>query len=35
VGAPDIDTSTAFDPRTVLDFTKEYFRTTEIVAKEF
>jgi S-adenosylmethionine decarboxylase len=31
----DIYTCKAFDPRTVLDFTERYFRTTEIVAREF
>ncbi|MEU8611842.1 S-adenosylmethionine decarboxylase [Actinoplanes sp. NPDC048791] len=31
----DIYTCKAFDPQTVIDFTKEYFRTTELVAKEF
>ena len=31
----DIYTWKAFDPQTVIDFTKEYFRTTELVAKEF
>jgi S-adenosylmethionine decarboxylase len=31
----DIYTCKAFDPQKVLDFTREYFRTTEIVAKEF
>ena len=31
----DIYTCKAFDPQTVIDFTKAYFKTTEIVAKEF
>ena len=31
----DIYTCKAFDPRAVLAFTEEYFRTTAIVAKEF
>ena len=31
----DIYTCKAFDPRTVLEFTEAYFRTTEIVAREF
>jgi hypothetical protein len=31
----DIYTCKAFDPAAVVAFTEEYFRTTEIVAKEF
>jgi S-adenosylmethionine decarboxylase len=31
----DIYTCKAFDPEAVVEFTREYFRTTEIVAKEF
>lgn len=31
----DIYTCKAFDPRAVLAFTEDYFRTTELVAKEF
>jgi hypothetical protein len=31
----DIYTCKAFDPRAVVEFTERYFRTTEIVAKEF
>lgn len=31
----DIYTCKAFDPRKVVEFTENYFRTTEIVAKEF
>jgi len=31
----DIYTCKAFDPRTVMEFTEAYFRTTEIVAREF
>jgi S-adenosylmethionine decarboxylase len=31
----DIYTCKAFDPQVVVEFTREYFRTTEIVAKEF
>ena len=31
----DIYTCKAFDPRAVLEFTEQYFRTTEIVAKAF
>jgi S-adenosylmethionine decarboxylase len=31
----DIYTCKAFDPETVVEFTREYFRTTEIVAKGF
>ena len=31
----DIYTCKAFDPRPVVEFTGRYFRTTEIVAKEF
>ncbi len=31
----DIYTCKAFDPEAVVEFTREYFRATEIVAKEF
>jgi S-adenosylmethionine decarboxylase len=31
----DIYTCKAFDPQKVVEFTKEYFKTTEITAKEF
>jgi S-adenosylmethionine decarboxylase len=31
----DIYTCKAFDPEVVVEFTREYFRTTEIVAKGF
>jgi hypothetical protein len=31
----DIYTCKAFDPRAVVEFTEQFFRTTEIVAKEF
>jgi len=31
----DIYTCKAFDPRTVVEFTERYFRTTAIVAREF
>lgn len=31
----DIYTCKAFDPEAVVEFTREYFRTTEIVAREF
>jgi S-adenosylmethionine decarboxylase len=31
----DVYTCKAFDPKTVLEFTEAYFRTTEIVAREF
>lgn len=31
----DIYTCKAFDPATVVEFTEQYFRTTEIVAKAF
>jgi S-adenosylmethionine decarboxylase len=31
----DIYTCKAFDPRAVVEFTEQYFRTTEIVAKGF
>jgi S-adenosylmethionine decarboxylase len=31
----DIYTCKAFDPRKVVDFTENYFRTTEIVSREF
>ena len=31
----DIYTCKAFDPAKVVEFTRDYFRTTEIVAKEF
>jgi len=31
----DIYTCKAFDPAAVVAFTKDYFRTTDLVAKEF